>query len=220
VPEPSTHYQLSFTVRQAMALFVGLLLALGAAYFLGLMTGLAGREGGKTAAAAAVTPAPTPEPTAPERIAQAPAVPTPIRPLRTARIPAFPKPVLGREPTVAPSIQFFEDRAETEPTASPRPTASRSATPRPKVSTAPPTAASGEFWVQVTSVASEREARARRDKLIRRGYRARVLPGQGPKGTVYRVRVGPYSSREEASKASDRLSREEKVKTWIVPAGK
>ena len=43
MPDPQTHYQLSFTTRQAVALFVGLLVVLGLAYFLGLMTGVAGR---------------------------------------------------------------------------------------------------------------------------------------------------------------------------------
>lgn len=222
MPDPPTHYQLSFTSRQALGVFIGLLLALGAAYFLGVMTGLAGRGSAKTATVA------TPAPTAPVRIAAAQplASPTPIRPLRgkTPTIPPFPKPVLGREPTAAAGLQFFEDRAESETPpsttkpATPRPTASKSPSPPPKPSTA--VAATGEFWVQVTSVRSEREARARRDKLIRRGYRARILPGEGSQGKLYRVRVGPYSSRDEASRASERLSREEKIKTWIVPTGK
>ncbi|HXM77100.1 MAG TPA: hypothetical protein VN971_10005, partial [Thermoanaerobaculia bacterium] len=43
--EPRTHYQLSFTARQALLLFVGLLGALAVAYVFGLMTGLAGRDG-------------------------------------------------------------------------------------------------------------------------------------------------------------------------------
>jgi cell division septation protein DedD len=215
VPEPRTHYQLSFTSRQAVALFIGLLIALGLAYFFGLMTGLAGRAPSK--AAGEITPSPAP--TEPERIAAAER-PTPIRPLRrTSTVPPFPKPVLGTEPTVAPSLQFFEDRPEgtpapspptTRPPASPRATQARPATPGP----------TGEFWIQVLSLSSEAEARARRDKLIHRGYRARVELAQGPKGTVYRVRVGPFTRREEAERASERLSKEEKVRTWIAPSGK
>lgn len=212
MPDPQTHYQLSFTSRQAVGLFVGLLLALGLAYFLGLMTGLARRP----SANVAVEPTPSPEPAAPERVAALPK-PTPIRPLRaTTSVPPFPKPVLGTEPTAGRSLQFFEDRAEGTPTArvtrspAPRPTQARPATPAP----------AGEFWVQVLSLTSEPEARARRDKLIRRGYRSRVELAQGPKGSVYRVRVGPYSRRDEAERASERLSKEEKVRTWIAPSGK
>jgi DedD protein len=214
VPEPQTHYQLSFTARQALTLFVGFLLLLGVAYFLGLMTGLAGRESPKTAAAVATA---IPERSEPPRVADADS--TPIRPLRRAEsavtIPPFPKPVLGREPTSAPNLQFFEDRAESEAAASVSPTA-RPAPGR----TPPPVAIAGDFWVQVLSASSEREARSRRDKLIRRGYRARILRAEGPRGTVFRVRVGPYGTREEAARASGRLSKEEKVQAWIVPAGR
>ena len=42
--EPRTHYQVSFTARQALSLFLGLLAALALAYFFGLMTGLSGIE--------------------------------------------------------------------------------------------------------------------------------------------------------------------------------
>ena len=213
MPEPPTHYQLSFTVRQAMALFIGLLLALGAAYFLGLLTGMAGREQARTATEAAT---PTRSPTQPVRIAALAPSPTAIHPPASPPIPPFPKPVLGKEPTGKPTIQFFEDGSESEPTASARP-----AVRSPAARTPPPAAPeTGEFWVQVTSVSSERDARARRDKLVHRGYHARVESVEGPKGSVYRVRVGPYRSRADAERTSQRLTREEKVKTWIVPAGK
>jgi DedD protein len=216
VPDPQTHYQLSFTTRQAVALFVGLLVVLGLAYFLGLMTGVAER-GPKVAA----EPAPLPAPSPAEKIAAA-EQPTPIRPPRkTAPVPPFPKPVLGNDPTAAPSLQFFEDRAETPAAAAQRTPAPRATQPRPAPPAAPAASAStGDFWVQVLSLSSEPEARARRDKLIHRGYRARVELAQAPKGSVYRVRVGPYSRREDAERASERLSREEKVKTWIAPSGK
>src|SRR5271154_4045122 len=45
VSEPRTHYQISLTARQAVGLFAGLLLALGLAFFFGLMTGYSGRDG-------------------------------------------------------------------------------------------------------------------------------------------------------------------------------
>ena len=53
--EPRTHYQISLTARQAVGLFVGLLLSLGLAFFFGLMTGLSGRE--KASAGPVRTPA-------------------------------------------------------------------------------------------------------------------------------------------------------------------
>ena len=195
-----------------MVLFVGLLLALGVAYFLGVMTGMTGRE----TTAAAVPPIVSPEPT------QARAAAREASPARESNragaLPAvtFPKPVLGlgTEPTAPPTLQLFEDRGGVEPTPVKR--AAVKATPPPPVG-AP---AAGELWVQVVSVSSAKEAKTASERLKRRGHSAAVSPAPGPRGMVYRVRVGPFHSREQAAKAAQQLSQEEKVETWIVPAGK
>ena len=54
----------------------------------------------------------------------------------------------------------------------------------------------------------------------RRGFHAVVLAGSGPKGRIYRVRVGPYGSEEEASHAVTKLRQEKIREPWIVPDGK
>jgi cell division septation protein DedD len=191
VDGPKTHYQLSFTVRQALALFFALLLALSVAYFLGVMTGLAGRE---QQGAKASVPSPTAVEALPGTGGQ-----------ETSGVGS----VAGAEPTAPAKIQLFEDRAGEDVTPE---RARRAATPA-RPSTAP-------FWVQVASVRSEREARAESRRLSSRGYHATVETVAGSRGNLYRVRVGPYRTREEASRAAERVSRHEKVKTWIVPAGK
>ena len=188
-----------------MLLFVGLLLALGVAYFLGVMTGFSGREH----AVAAATPIPTEEPA--ERPTAAPAAPTPEARRTVPPGVAFPKPVLGTEPKSTPALQLFEDRAGEEPT--------------PPKRITPPTAApspapGGEFWVQLLALSSEKEAKAAKERISRHGHHVVVSQAPGPKGTVYRVRVGPFRSREQAAKAADQLSREEKVHALVVPAGK
>jgi cell division septation protein DedD len=198
VSEPRTHYQASFTGKQALGLFVGLLLALGIAYFLGVMTGLAGRGESEDVAAA--------EPVATE--APAEAFPTPvlgIQPKGPGRVLVPPDRGAAAASESAPrgNIQLFEDRAEGE-----RP---QTASP----SGGPPAAG---FWVQVVSLSSEREAQVRSSRLSSRGYKATVSPASGPRGTLYRVRVGPFVTREEAANAAQRLSVEEKAETWIVPA--
>jgi len=199
VDQPKTHYQLSFTVRQALALFVGLLLALSVAYFLGVMTGLAGRE--PQGAKASV-----PSPTAVEALPGVAGETTSGEPPRAAESASA---VATTEPTARAKLQLFEDRAQEE------------VTPAPAVRAAPPGRVSAApFWVQVVSVRSEREARAESHKLSSRGYHAMVEAVPGPKGRLYRVRVGPYRTREEASRAAERLWRQERVKAWIVPAGK
>jgi cell division protein FtsN len=213
VPEPRTHYQVSFTARQGVFFFVFLLAALAGAYFLGVATGVSGRPNRASDVAAVATspPAePTPEATPrPPRQAQAPAkaVLTPPAEARTA-----PPAIAAREPATSPAIQFFED--ETTPGVTPG-----AATETKKAAAAPGPASSG-FWIQVLSSTSETEAKNRRMALASKGYRAAVSPAHGARGpTLYRVRVGPYASKEEAAKASGVIERKEKVHTWIVPPG-
>ena len=113
--ERKTHYQVSFTARQALVLFVGLLLALGLAYFLGIMTGLVGREG-PAAVSVATTPAVSPTREAPSAALEGPAASAPPK-------PRPPEIASARTPSAAPGgrreIQLFEDRGGPEPTVAP-----------------------------------------------------------------------------------------------------
>ncbi len=202
--EPRTHYQVSFTSRQAVLLFVVVLAALTGAYFLGLVTGLAGRQPAGGAGVAAVS-APTAVPTAP--VAAEKVSPPVTAPPAAQETP--PPAVAAREPAKTEGLQFFEDRPAEPTPVSPGP--SRKATQAK---------AAGGFWVQILSTKSEREAKSRRAVLSGHGYRAMVESAHGAGGpALYRVRVGPFSSREEALKAAQALERKEKAKTWIVPPG-
>jgi DedD protein len=114
----------------------------------------------------------------------------------------------AREPSSERTIQFFEEEA---PASSP-------ATAQKKGEAAQ--SSSEGYWIQVLSTTSESEARSRRSRLASSGYRAAVSPIRGAKGPMlYRVRVGPYSSREEASKVAEALDRKERIRTWIVSPG-
>ena len=212
MPEPRTHYQVSFTARQAVLLFAVLLASLAGAYFLGIATGVAGRPPGESAE---LTPAPSPSAAAiAEKRSRAvsPGVPAAAVPAASEARPTVPAIAAAREPSAGGGIQFFEDRPEEPTPAAPTPAAPK------KTAAAGP--AQGGFWVQVLSTTSESEARSRRTRLEGHGFRAGVSPVRGTKGPIlYRVRVGPYNSREEAAKASEDLLRREKVKTWIVPPG-
>ena len=213
MPVPRTHYQVSFTARQGVLFFVFFLAALAGAYFLGVATGVSGRPGKGSDVAAAATPAPSePSPEA------APSPPKPTEaPAKAASTPApesrtAPPAIAAREPATNQGIQFFED--ETTPGATP------GVTTEAKKAAITPVPPSSGFWIQVLSSTSETEAKKRRMALASKGYRAAVSPVHGAHGpTLYRVRVGPYPSREEAAKASGTLERKEKVRTWIVPPG-
>jgi cell division septation protein DedD len=230
VDERRTHYQVSFTPGQGLAVFLVLLGSLAGAYFFGLMTGLAGRDepAGPDSPPAAAAAAPVDD-----------AFPTPVLGIQ----PGAPRRA-GAPPQAAPDaaaaptgrVQLFEDRGEGEATvpASPGshdPAEARRGTlrspeppgaaPPASAPSAPGTEADGGFWVQVVSLSSEREARARAARLVQRGYPAVLVPGPAAgKATVYRVRVGPFPRREEAARAAARLSAEEKTETWIVPSGR
>ncbi len=127
----------------------------------------------------------------------------------------FPAPVTGvaaeapRSGTPAPAnIQVFEDGEAAAP-----------ALPSAALSSKPSAAAPGGFRIQVLSVSSKSEAESEAARLSKRGFSARVEPGTGPRGTVFRVRVGPYSTREEAARVSQKLAAEGRRDTWIVPPG-
>jgi cell division septation protein DedD len=226
VDDPRTHYQISITSRQAVALFVVLLAGLVGSYFLGLLTGLSGRDS-RSAAAIASAATPSHEPSFPAPVlgvrvrgAAGKAAATPVgKPAQEAPSAA-----------ATPGVQLFEDRPSSEPTRAPaataRPSSSARASSSGKASEdkprgkqpARPAETSG-FWVQVDSLSSKDQAEARRRGLAQTGFRAAIVPGTGPRGTVYRVRVGPYATREEADHAAAGLARKAKVKPWVVPPG-
>ncbi|MCA1582836.1 MAG: SPOR domain-containing protein [Acidobacteria bacterium] len=236
--EPRTHYQLSFTARQALLLFVGLLAALAAAYVFGLMTGLAGRDGSvaPVAARSATPAAPALVPTV-----DALEVPRAVRglspprgraatPDRGERSQAATPLSVAAGPTPSPGLQLFDDGPGGTPlpsAAAPKKAHTPARSSRPETTIAGPPAAAGNrpagagaFWVQALSAPSEKEARGRRDRLASHGFPSVVSPGEGPKGKVYRVRVGPYATKEEAEKTAARLKTREKLQPWIVPPGK
>ena len=225
--EQRTHYQLSFTAKQALLLFVLLIGALGVAYFLGVMTGLSGRRGGpEQMAAVATTPTVTPEPlefpkavrgVAPGKVA-VPAATAAPPPTPTSSSPSTTS-IAGGAATATPGIQLFDDgppASRAAPAAgAPATAASRGKPPAPAH-----VADSSAFWVQALSANSEKEAHAKRDRLAAHGFPSAVVPGPGPHGRVYRVRVGPFGTREEAQHAATRLKAREKLEPWIVPPGK
>lgn len=242
--ESRTHYQISLTARQAVGIFVTLLFALGLAYFFGLMTGLSGR------ASRAAEPSSRAEASEPEPAAGLvePAVPpvetgVPVAALRGSAGSVATPPPPSPEATVPATLSTFEDSAESESAAattpgsrtivagapaSPSPAAATAkapapahAAPAPAASSASAHPASGKVWIQAASLSSADEAHALGARLSKHGFHAVVQPGSGPKGRIYRVRVGPYRSEDEASKAVAKLSRQEKIREpWIVPEGK
>lgn len=212
--EPRTHYQISLTARQAVGLFVGLLLSMGLAFFFGLMTGLSGREGarpGPVTVAAEGEQAAVPE--------AMPAVETAVPMGATSRPPrrdaVAGAGIAGAEPTAPPTLQTFEDSTAEEAAAPPPP----SATAKPAVP-AKAAALTGRIWVQVASLSSRSEADGISARLAKRGYHTQVVSDGRSKGRL-RVRVGPYRTTEDARRAAEKLRKQEKIQNpWVVSEGK
>jgi cell division septation protein DedD len=215
VTEPRTHYQISVTSRQAVGMFAALLVALGVAYFLGLMTGLARHEPpGPVETEAALAPTSAPQAASSDALPPIEtAVPTAGAPSAARAVPTVPP----AEPTSPPTLQPFDDGSEeaAAPLVEAYPGKS------PQAGAAKPGV--GKYWVQVASLTSKQEAGALSGRLSKRGYRTQVVSADGPKGKgrVYRVRVGPYPSEDDAGKAAGKLSRQERIASpWVVPDGK
>jgi DedD protein len=69
-------------------------------------------------------------------------------------------------------------------------------------------AAHDGFAVQLAAFADDKDANALAGRLKKAGYAAYTEPLKTSKGTLWRVRVGPYPSREAAVAARDKLKAE------------
>ncbi len=228
MPEPRTHYQISLTARQAVGAFGALLVSLAVAFFFGLMAGASGR--GRAPSEAVTVAAGEPGSGAGAGEAMPPietAVPTAVVPTgplgsRTELAPgSLQATPVAVEPTVPATLHPFEDGVAEE--SSPIASASEGRGPgagKTSVRAAEP--AGEKFWVQVASLSSRDEAGALSGRLARKGFRSQILTAAGPKGKgkVYRVRVGPYLSEDDANRAAAKLTKQENVKSpWVVPDG-
>lgn len=117
----------------------------------------------------------------------------------------------------APSSSTGSTSMQAEPAPSPV-TAPAPASDTTKVAHAADTAKSAHapgapaqhegFAVQLAAFADDRGANSLAGRLKRAGYAAYTEPLTTSKGTLWRVRVGPYASREAAQAARDKLRNE------------
>lgn len=66
----------------------------------------------------------------------------------------------------------------------------------------------GSYAVQLAAFSDDKGANALARRLKKAGYSAYTEPLKTSKGTLWRVRVGPYGSRDAAIAARDALKRE------------
>jgi DedD protein len=66
----------------------------------------------------------------------------------------------------------------------------------------------GTWAVQLAAFSDDKGANSLARRLKRDGYTAYTEALKTSKGTLWRVRVGPYATRDDAAAARDRLKRE------------
>ncbi|MDH0865547.1 SPOR domain-containing protein [Mitsuaria sp. GD03876] len=140
---------------------------------------LAGRAGAK-AASGVVTPAP-------------------------ALVPQTPAPQVTSGATPAPAVEGRP--AERAPAATPAPAAKPE--PRPAETRSADGARSdgsrGSFFVQAGAYTRMEDAEQQRAKLAIQGFSAKVMEREQSGRTVYRVRLGPFDTRDEAESQQKKL---------------
>ena len=154
------------------------------------------------APAAPVSPVPTPAATPPDKAqpvtkpaAPAPApAPAPAKPV--VAVPATPTPAPTVKPAPAPPDLASPEpkKSEVTPADASKPPPVAAAKPA-----APPRPASSEsVYVQVGGFADIGNARQAQDRLKAIGQASLLSPVETAQGTLYRVRIGPFASRDAA----------------------
>lgn len=146
---------------------------------------------------------PTPEPAPPSRAAVVPE-PSPV--------PVAPTP----EPDRKANRRNRDRLAQATPAASGTSGTSgptRPAKPSEIVETAIPKGAS---VIQVFSSQDRSQAEAIRKRLVKGGQKAYLSPVDVAGHTMYRVRIGPFSSRPDAQKVAEKVRKTYKLDTWVT----
>lgn len=79
----------------------------------------------------------------------------------------------------------------------------------------------GSFTIQVAALATQAAAETLSKQLRRKGYRVQIHSLAVPnRGTLFRVRVGSFETREEAELQSGKIKREEGLSPFITSSGR
>lgn len=74
----------------------------------------------------------------------------------------------------------------------------------------------GSFVVQVFSTPERDQAVKVRNRLTGSGEKAYLSPVKASSGTMYRVRIGPFTSRDAAQKVADKVRKGYRLDTWVT----
>jgi cell division septation protein DedD len=140
-------------------------------------------------------------------------------------LPEHPKPESKAEPLKTATAKAVttppppKAQPETKSTPAPAPAASTQAKePARATSAASSTqdATGPGFAVQIAALNVRSEAEAIAKRLSSKGYSAYVMSPPAGTPSVFRVRVGKFSTRREADTVAARLQKEEQFKPWVT----
>ncbi|HEV2851668.1 MAG TPA: SPOR domain-containing protein [Thermoanaerobaculia bacterium] len=81
---------------------------------------------------------------------------------------------------------------------------------------AEPSVPRGSVVIQVFSSSDQGQADRIRTRLTGGGYKAYLSPVEKAGHTMYRVRIGPFSSRDDAQKVAEKVRKGYKLDTWVT----
>jgi DedD protein len=109
----------------------------------------------------------------------------------------------------APAPAAADEAAEEAPVPAPRKTAKAH-------DRTPAAAGKGAYVIQVFSSADKTQADRIRAKLAGGGQKAFLSPIERGGRTMYRVRVGPFKSHDDAQKTADKVRKAYRLDTWVT----
>lgn len=181
------------------------------------------------AAAAPVTTEATPVEPAPAPVTPPPAAPAVTSaPAPAAAAPAQasiePPPVNDAPP--ADELSYYDELSRKgganakkntpEAAKADAPKAVAAAKPESPKAAAASASSGGAIAVQVGAFGSRGEAEKLAKRLSGKGYSAYIVSPEAGGPSVFKVRVGNYTSADDAERVKTRLAREEKLKPWVI----
>lgn len=121
------------------------------------------------------------------------------------------------QPRARQQTTATQPRVQSPPRIQAEPQSEGAAAVQPETSVPTGISPTGEaLVVQLISTADEGTARRILEQVRGGGYPVVMTSGDVSGRQMYRVRVGPYASREEAEQVADRIRRAYKLDTWIT----
>lgn len=158
------------------------------------------KKGASVPEAVASAPVPPVAPVAPEPPKAEPKPAAKAEPVPVAPKPETPKPEAPK-PEAAKAVPAKPDAAKPPAKMEPKPAPAKAAAPAVSPSATP--AATGQFYVQVGAFADAEKVREIGDKLKAAKLAYYTESVATASGSVTRIRLGPYASREAAEKARE-----------------